>query len=184
MVGNQEQQWFGGLERSCDPHVGERIVSAPAYPGLDRIEASFSGNFFEPHCHDTYAIGITLSGVQTFHYRGARHISLPGQIIILHPDEMHDGAAATDEGLRYRMLYLEPALLRRAMADQHLPLPFVKSPVVQDDRLASVLGGVLGVLDHDLVDLQATDFLNEVAAGLMYHARIAGSPESEFAAHG
>ena len=40
------------------------VVRAPGAP--DRIEARFSGAAFSPHRHDTYAIGMTLAGVQTF----------------------------------------------------------------------------------------------------------------------
>lgn len=45
-------------------------------PGkIERIEAYFSGHGYEPHRHDTYAIGRTLSGVQSFHYRGVNNIA-------------------------------------------------------------------------------------------------------------
>jgi len=48
-------------------------------PGaVERIEASFTGLAFTPHRHDTYAIGITLAGVQSFDYRGATRHSQPG----------------------------------------------------------------------------------------------------------
>jgi hypothetical protein len=33
---------------------------------------------FAPHRHDTYAIGITLAGVQTFRYRSEQRHCLPG----------------------------------------------------------------------------------------------------------
>ncbi|HLY54846.1 MAG TPA: AraC family ligand binding domain-containing protein [Stellaceae bacterium] len=39
------------------------VLRAPG--DLDRIEARFSGLAYAPHRHDTYAIGITLAGVQT-----------------------------------------------------------------------------------------------------------------------
>ena len=29
---------------------------------------------YEPHRHDSYAIGITTAGVQTFRYRGTRRV--------------------------------------------------------------------------------------------------------------
>ncbi|MCE3590073.1 AraC family ligand binding domain-containing protein, partial [Escherichia coli] len=74
---------------------------------VERMEARFTGDAFEPHRHDTYAIGVTLHGVQTFRYRGEKRQSLPGNIMVLHPDEVHDGGAGTDDGLRYRMIYLE-----------------------------------------------------------------------------
>lgn len=63
---------------------------------LERIEAYFGGHGYDMHRHDTYAIGRTLAGVQSFHYRRAMQHSLPGGTIVLHPDEAHDGQAGTD----------------------------------------------------------------------------------------
>lgn len=91
----------GRLERSCGPRDWIRI--GRSRPGLERVEARFAGHAFAPHRHDTYAIGLTLSGVQTFRYRGERRHCLPGQCHILHPDETHDGGAGTDEGFGYRI---------------------------------------------------------------------------------
>ena len=84
-----------------------RLAQSPAH--IERIEAFFGGHGYEPHRHDTYAIGQTLSGVQRFHYRGGLQHSLPGGTMVLHPDEVHDGEAGTEEGFRYRMVYIEPA---------------------------------------------------------------------------
>lgn len=42
--------------------------------GLERIEAYFGGHGYALHRHDTYALGLTLSGVQSFAYRdGVAH---------------------------------------------------------------------------------------------------------------
>ncbi|WP_459668244.1 AraC family ligand binding domain-containing protein, partial [Achromobacter xylosoxidans] len=50
---------------------------------FERIEAYFGGRGYGLHRHDTYAIGCTLAGVQSFHYRrGLRH-SLPGGVLVL-----------------------------------------------------------------------------------------------------
>jgi len=167
---------FEGLERSCAERGGERIVSAPAFPGLERIEARFFGAVFEPHRHDTYAIGLTLDGVQTFYYRGEKRVSRPGEIIILHPDEVHDGGAGAEDGLRYRMLYLEPSLLQRCLDAESSSLPFVDQPIVVDPRLRSVLDGALGDLDEGLNELQVDDLVAEIAQGLVRHARMPLKP--------
>ena len=106
-----------GLERSCD-----WIRPGAGAPGLERAEAFFSERAFELHRHDTYAVGITCSGVQAFRYRGAQRIALPGQLHVLHPDELHDGGPATEEGFRYRIVYVEPELIRRALDDAPAPL--------------------------------------------------------------
>jgi hypothetical protein len=79
----------GPLERSCTER--DRILVAPELAGIERIEARFHGKGFEPHRHDTYALGVTMAGVQTFSYRGEARFSPPGNVIVLHPDEMHDG---------------------------------------------------------------------------------------------
>lgn len=41
-------------------------MQAPSSEGIERIEARFHGNAYAPHRHDTYALGVTLAGVQTF----------------------------------------------------------------------------------------------------------------------
>ena len=78
-----------GLGRLCADGDGDRIIAAPALDGIERIEGRFSGAAYGPHRHDTYAIGVTLHGVQSFRYRGRTRHSLPGQVMVLHPDEMH-----------------------------------------------------------------------------------------------
>jgi AraC-like DNA-binding protein len=172
MAHKQRPEFLEGLERSCDERLKERIISAPPVPGIERIEARFTGDFFEPHRHDTYAIGVTLRGVQTFCYRGRREYSLPGRIIALHPDEIHDGAAATEEGLCYRMLYIEPALVRQAIGDGTASLPFVENPVLNDKKLRTALLAAFGSLHGDTGDLLLTDAVGEVARGLARHARV------------
>jgi hypothetical protein len=53
-----------------------RLAQSPSQ--TERIEAFFGGHGYEPHRHDTYAIGQTIAGVQSFHYRGGLQHSLPG----------------------------------------------------------------------------------------------------------
>lgn len=141
--------------------------------GVERIEARFHGNGFSPHRHDTYALGLTLHGIQTFRYRGAERFSNPGNVIVLHPDEVHDGAAGTEDGLIYRMIYMPPDLIG-AVEGHRRTLPFVANPVVADMGLWQALADVLGDLDHEPGDLLMDDAITRIAAGL---ARQAGTPQ-------
>src|ERR671926_1393025 len=100
--------------------------------GIERMEARFLGRAFAPHRHDTYAIGVTLSGVQAFRYRGAWRCCLPGQCHVLHPDELHDGEAGGDAGFAYRIAYIDPALIQQSLGGR--PLPFVADPIVDLTR--------------------------------------------------
>jgi len=147
----------GRLERLCKragsgkADSGDRIRIASGAEGIERMEARFHGQAFSLHRHDTYAIGITLSGIQTFHFRGERWHCLPGQCHILHPDEMHDGGAGTDEGFSYRMVYIDPRLVQEALGDT--PLPFVGQPVVDAARLPEGCASEIWDIDESMDDV-------------------------------
>ncbi len=155
------------LERSCGPTPADWIRHAPLQPGLERIEAFFAAHAYDPHRHDSYAIGWTLGGVQCFDYRGARQDSVTGCVIALHPDEQHDGRAGADRGFCYRMLYLEPRLVRDALGDRTKHLPFVPAPVLRDRRLLAALRLALDDLDRPLAEVEADDAILAIAEVLL-----------------
>jgi len=154
------------LERSCGPSRRDWIRSAPAAPGLERIEAYFAGHAFDPHRHDTYAIGLTLDGVQDFDYRGAPNRSTPGRVIVLHPDETHNGRAGNEAGFRYRMLYIAPALIQRALGARPRPLPFVREAVTSDRRLVAAVRQALADIEAPLEELQIDHVVLDLAEAL------------------
>lgn len=165
-----ENAELDGLGRLCERPEESGIYAAPGAPGLTRIGAQFYGNAYAPHRHDTYSLGITMRGVQTFSYRGQSHFSMPGNLVILHPDELHDGSAGTDAGLVYRMLYLEPALLRQALGGGAASLPFVRNPVVCDPGFRDALSDVLSDLSCGLEELAVDHLLADIATSLARHA--------------
>ena len=162
----------GPLERSC--REKDHIVVAPELAGIERIEARFRGKGFEPHRHDTYALGVTMAGIQTFRYRGASRFSPPGNVIVLHPDEVHDGGAGTDDGLVYRMIYIPPERFLPATAERGRALPFVPAPVIDDPRLAALLLEAVGSLEETIEPLKLEELLAEIAGALLDHA---GAPQ-------
>lgn len=135
--------------------------------GIERMEAFFRAHAYDPHRHDTYAFGLTLSGVQSFDYRGVRRDSLRGHAIVLHPDEVHDGRAGIPEGFSYRMLYVEPRLIREAIGERGRALPFVSAAVSQDARLVGAVAHALRDLDASLDELAAGDLLLRLADALL-----------------
>jgi len=155
-----------GLERSCGAGVRDWISLAPLQPGLERLEASFAAHGYDPHRHDVYAVGLTLAGIQEFEYRGATLRSLRGQVVVLHPDEMHDGRAGSDAGFRYRMAYIEPALIQAAIGSARGALPFVGEAVLDSTRLRSVLVFALEGLECPLEDLARDQFIVGLAEAL------------------
>ncbi|WP_119392347.1 AraC family transcriptional regulator [Taklimakanibacter lacteus] len=152
------------LERSCGR---DWIRRAPAEPGIERIEAFFTGHAYDPHRHDTYAIGFTVSGVQSFDYRGSRADSRRGNVIVLHPDEVHDGRAGVEQGFRYRMIYIEPRLIAEALADKTNALPFMRSAISSDPRLLRGVSRALIDLDRLYEPLERDRILTGIADALL-----------------
>ncbi len=147
-----------GLERSCKRP--DSIRFGPAAPGVERLEVHLA-NGFEPHRHDTYGIGVTTAGVQTFRYRGTRHVCLPGELHFLHPDETHDGGPATDDGFGYRIIYLAPELIHRAL--DGAALPFVEEPVKQRMPATRPVWSMLANIDEPISDLGRVELAVAVA---------------------
>lgn len=79
-----------------------------AETGIESIRAHFVGHAYDPHWHESFLVGVTEQGVQQFNCRRVRHHSVPGQVFMLEPGDLHDGLAPTEEGFTYSTLYLEP----------------------------------------------------------------------------
>lgn len=133
--------------------------------GLQRLVARFGGHAYDPHRHETYAVGHTLSGAQAFHYRGSDRVSVQHECMVLHPDEVHDGHAGVPEGFSYRMLYVEPWLVCRGLGRDRL-LPFVPGVVERDAELAALIDGAFADFPNPMEPLQADAFVADVAAHL------------------
>ena len=160
-----------GLERSCQRTVAGWLASSKPAGGVELFSAWFAGEAYRKHRHDTYAIGVTDCGVQVFDYRGAVRASTPGQVVVLYPDEAHDGRAGNDEGFGYRIVYVKPVLLAdavRTLRGQPSPLPFVSEPVSTNARLSRAVDAAFRA---PLESLAVDSLIVDLALGLMDGAR-------------
>ncbi|MGE8302908.1 MAG: AraC family transcriptional regulator [Pseudomonas kermanshahensis] len=153
------------MERKSAHAATSDWVIRSAQPGsVERIEAWFGSHGYDPHRHDTYSIGRTLAGVQSFHYKGTLCHGVPGNTLVLHPDEVHDGMAGTDAGFRYRMAYIDPALIQNVLSGE--PLPFIAGGLSSDPRLYRASEAFVQALDHPLETLEEQDAVYDLAMAL------------------
>ncbi|WP_277963228.1 AraC family transcriptional regulator [Pseudomonas sp. RIT-To-2] len=159
------------MDRNQLPPGSDWVVRNLQPGRIERIEAWFGGHGYDPHRHDTYSIGRTLSGVQSFHYKGALCHGMPGNTLILHPDELHDGMAGTEAGFRYRMAYVDPALIQQVLGGE--PLPYIAGGLSSDLRLYRATESFVQAMDHSLDPLEEEDALFDLAMALR---AVAGKP--------
>lgn len=162
------------MPRTLTPAAVDWVRHSTLAMGVEQIEARFHGNAYAMHRHDTYAIGRTLAGVQNFHYRRSRRNSLPGDTLVLFPDEAHDGQAGTDQGFAYRLVYVQPSLIQQILGGH--ALPFIDTGVSTDPRLAAAVDALLQQDGHASEPLEHVDALAGLAHAL---ALAAGLPQRQ-----
>jgi AraC-like DNA-binding protein len=153
-----------GLERLC---AQDWMQSTQTDYGVEFFEAWFQGKAYQKHRHDTYAICLTTTGIQAFDYRGTSQISTAGQVVVLHPDEVHDGHAGTQEGFGYRQLYVEPAVIFEAIQSicpHPCWLPFVRMPVSMNRKLSAA---IISAFEGTREPLAIDSLIVQVAEGLL-----------------
>lgn len=164
------------------PAAGEAVCfwRPSGLPELDCLSARFITHRYPMHRHDSYVIAVIEAGAESIHVRGVRWQARPGQIVLLHPDELHDGQAVA-EGFGYRVFYPSPALLQRIAADaadtDDHPVPGFSPVVLDDPELAGALRAAHVASQHT-ADTMARDSALTVAlaALLQRHASIAAMP--------
>ncbi|WP_417347482.1 helix-turn-helix domain-containing protein [Ferrimonas sp.] len=85
--------------------------------GVGLIDASYGNFAFRRHYHLEFHIGLIVGGAQRYHCRGASHRAAPGQLVIMPPDQLHDGQAHDDGGYRTKVFTLGTPWLSRSLGE-------------------------------------------------------------------
>jgi AraC-like DNA-binding protein len=113
----------------------------PHFPDLCMLKAHFTRHQYELHTHPTYVIALITGGCERLRI-GARRVTAPaGTVLIVQPEECHDGEAGASDGWSYRTLYPSVAL----MADVARELGREQAPVfshcvIDDAVIAKAIG--------------------------------------------
>jgi AraC-like DNA-binding protein len=110
--------------------------------GLELFRATLSEFSFRPHAHEEFFIALTERGVATPSYRGTRHVVVPGDLLVLNPEEAHAGGPPAERSWAYRALYPRPGLMRGLMAEfpaRRPMMPAFTGDIVWDREVAARL---------------------------------------------
>jgi AraC-like DNA-binding protein len=92
-----------------------QVLAAPL-AGLSGLRLD-SRRAFPRHWHDVYGIGLIDRGAQRSASGRGPVEALAGELISVNPGEVHDGVPFDALGRSWRMVYLEPPLLRELAAE-------------------------------------------------------------------
>jgi AraC-like DNA-binding protein len=133
------------------------------FGGVDLLRADASTHRYARHSHEGYALGVVEAGAHAFAARGEVWTAIPGRVVIVNPDDAHDGGPATyDGGYSYRMIYVEGGVLATAIeeaAGRRVATPFFPCAVVSDAALADCLSRLHRILEHPEAKLERETLL-------------------------
>ena len=129
---------------------------------LEAMHAHFERHVYHRHSHETYSLGVTDVGAQSFTCRGAAYTSAAGMVMAFNPDDPHDGQATDGFGFTYRMIHIGPELVSTVLADaagRQVGLPLFADPVLSDPVLAARLRRLHGALLGQATALRRDELL-------------------------
>ncbi|RUM26630.1 AraC family transcriptional regulator [Rhizobium vallis] len=137
--------------------------------GMECLSASFLTHEYAPHAHDTFSIGAIESGTQIATLGGRREETGPGDLYLIDPGVIHDGAPG-GEGYRYRMIYPDTQLFIDILEDVtgkafHATPSFSKA-LPRDPQLAKAFHAAHRVLESGAGALESDENMFSVLAAI------------------
>jgi len=78
------------------------------YDGIQLIQAHYHEFAFQRHYHLDFHLGLICQGSQDFVYKGTQHHAQQGQLVIIPPDELHDGHTKLNQGYQTKVFSIDP----------------------------------------------------------------------------
>ena len=75
---------------------------------ISLIQAQYQEFAFQRHYHLDFHVGLITQGQQKFVYKGTSHHVGAGQVVIMPPDELHDGHSKLDSGYQVSVFAVSP----------------------------------------------------------------------------
>jgi len=95
-----------------------------------------SNRHFPRHSHEQFGVGVIVFGAQRS-WSGIGSVSAAaGDVIMLNPGEIHDGAPIDGSARGWRIIYLDPAAMAREVREEFVGQVEIVRPVARDPLLA------------------------------------------------
>lgn len=149
-----------------------------AFGGVDLLRADASAHRYARHSHKGYALGVVEAGAHGFVARGKKWAAETNGIVVVNPDDAHDGGPAARDGCySYRMIYVDSDVFTAALdeaAAQRVGAPFFAQAVVEDEPLAGTLSQLHRALEEREAKLEReTLFITALVDIARRHGRVA-----------
>ena len=104
-------------------------------PGIEAMTL-VSNHHFPRHSHDQFGIGVIAFGAQRSWSGVGTVDASAGDVIMVNPGEIHDGAPLDGKARGWRMIYFDPDLVARELSEETNAQVEIVRPVARDPVFA------------------------------------------------
>jgi len=137
---------------------------------LDLLQATYRTHYFPPHVHDTFVIELVEQGIDELTCASGLYHAHAGDIVLIHPGEVHTGRPVGSVPLSYQAIYPGPQLLAEVTGSLgHLAglAPTFTAPVLRDPLLAHRLRQLFRALEESDDSARSAALLQTTLATLV-----------------
>src|SRR6516162_5118962 len=140
------------------PRIHEATQHQLSIRGLEAM-SFVSNHHFPRHAHDQFSIGLVTHGAQRS-WSGIGSVRAgPGDCIMANPGEIHDGIPLEGKPRAWKMIYLDPVLVREELGEDLVGTVELVRPVARDPLLKRHFTDLFRCLTAPTDDLAAEERL-------------------------
>lgn len=118
-------------------HEEARLTRHAGLGDLELLTARYRDHAYALHTHDSYVFGVVVAGAEKLRINRRAYLAPAGSIIVVNPEDPHDGEKGCDTGWTYRTCYPRAELMREVAEDLELgPLPMFGQGILDAPDLA------------------------------------------------
>lgn len=144
------------------------------HPGLHDLcllKARFTRHRYELHTHPTYVVALITGGCERLRIGSRQTAAAAGSVLIVHPEECHDGEAGADVGWSYRTLYpTVPLMTNIARELGRAGPPVFGAPVIDDPLAARLIANAHVIAETDDGEAAGACMLAALRYLILHHA--------------
>src|SRR5262249_6555940 len=107
--------------------------------------------------HEQFGMGVVHFGVHHSWSGIGRVEAFAGDVIMVNPDEIHDGTPVAGSARAWQIIYFDPALVARELAGEIIRPAEILHPVARDPHLARLVVHLFSCLTEPSPDAFATE---------------------------
>lgn len=153
-----------------------RFWRDPDLPGLEIRYSRYTTVCFPKHTHDCYSLAFIEEGTNTALLRDRTVTMSAGDLIVIHPGEVHACNPVKNSGWSYRMFYIDAAILEAVALEvfESELAPRFAEPIFRDAELCQALVGLNEAVRRGSEALDKESRLLDICAQLLSrHAQAA-----------